>query len=250
MEWQDEGIVLTARPHGEADAILTALTFEHGRHLGLVKGGIARRARPLLQPGNRLSLAWKARLAEHLGNYGVEAMQLLGSRLVSAPGPLLGLAAATELVDATAPERLPHPRLYAGLLRLLETMVGGAEWGQAYIRFEVLLLSELGFALHLDACAVTGTSDDLAYVSPRTGRAVSRAAAGDYAPRLLPLPAFLTGGEVAGPQDLRAGLVLTGHFLQRHLLDPADRSLPMARERLLAHLASRSPELEDAQRST
>ena len=247
MDWRDEGIVLGVRPHAENDAILTALTFDHGRHLGLVKGGLGRRARPLLQPGNRLSLTWKARLAEHLGNFAIEAMQLSGSRLVPEPHRLLALAAATELVDATTPEREPHPRLYAGLLRLTQTLVEAADWPQAYVRFEVLLLSELGFALHLDACAVTGTADDLAFVSPRTGRAVSRAAAGAYAPRLLPLPAFLTGGDDAGADELRAGLVLSGHFLQRHLFDPAERVLPVARERLLAHLATASPDLEHAQ---
>jgi DNA repair protein RecO (recombination protein O) len=234
MEWHDEGIVLSARPHGETDAILSALTFEHGRHLGLVKGGIGRRARPLLQPGNRLQLAWKARLAEHLGLYALEPLQLLGSRLIDDPLRLAALASATALLELSLAEREPHPRLYAGLLKLLEAMLADPRWLETYIRFELLLLQDLGFALDLETCAVTGAAEDLAYVSPRTGRAVSRAAAGELAPRLLKLPPFLRGDVPAMFSDIAAGLKLAGHFLTKHVLAPADRSLPAARERLLA----------------
>lgn len=232
MEWHDEGLVLAARAHGETDAILTALTFEHGRHLGLVKGGSGRRARPLLQPGNRLQLAWRARLSEHLGHFTLEPMQLFGSRLLDDPLRLAGLAAATALLDQALPEREPHPRLYAGLLKLLEAMLVDPRWLETYVRFELLLLQELGFALDLETCAVSGASDDLAYVSPRTGRAVSRTAAGDLAPRLLPLPGFLRADVPAMFSDIRAGLRLSGHFLARQALAPADRPLPTARERL------------------
>ena len=231
MEWQDEGLVLSARPHGETDAIVSALTFEHGRHLGLVKGGVGRRARPMLQPGNRLGLAWKARLAEHLGNYTVEPMQLFGSRLLDDPLKLAALASATALVDDGLAEREPHPRLYAALLTLLETMLVDPRWRETYVRFELVLLQELGFSLDLAACAVSGATADLAYVSPRTGRAVSRAAAGDLASRLLSLPPFLVTDEPAGPDEVAAGLRLAGHFLAKHLFGPADRTLPAARER-------------------
>ena len=234
MEWQDEGLVLAARAHGETDAILSALTFEHGRHLGLVKGGQGRRARPLLQPGNRLGLTWKARLSEHLGHYTAEPMQLFGSRLLDDPLRLAGLASATALLDQGLAEREPHPRLYAGLLTLLEAMPADPRWRETYVRFELLLLQELGFSLDLDACAVTGATTGLAYVSPRTGRAVSQDAAGELAPRLLPLPPFLLADEPATAEHIAEGLRLAGHFLAKHLLGPAERALPAARERFAA----------------
>lgn len=234
MEWQDEGLVLSARPHGETDAILSALTFGHGRHLGLVKGGCGRRARPLLQPGNRLELVWKARLSEHLGHYVLEPLQAFGGRMLDDPLRLAAVASAAALVDEGLAEREPHPRLYAGLLKLLEAMLADPRWLETYVRFELLLLQELGFALDFGRCAVTGATDELAYVSPRTGRAVSRAAAGELAPRLLPLPPFLVADVPAMFPDIAAGLRLSGHFLARHLFAAADRPLPAARERLLA----------------
>ena len=158
MEWIDEGIALAVRPHGESDAVLSALTFEHGRHLGLVKGGSGRRARPFLQPGNRLGLTWKARLPEHLGHFSAEPMQLFGSRLLDARLPLAALASACALLEVAPAEREPHPRLYAGLLKLLEGMLTDPRWAETYVRFELLLLQELGFALDLAACAVTGAA--------------------------------------------------------------------------------------------
>lgn len=242
MQWQDEGIVLAARPHGETDVILSALTFEHGRHLGLVKGGVGRRMRPLLQPGNRLQLVWKARLSEHLGLYRPEAMQLFGARLVDDPLRLAALASAAALLDAGLPEREPHARLYAGFLKLLQAMLGDPRWLETYVRFELLLLQDLGFALDLGACAVTGRQEDLAYVSPRTGRAVSREAAGELAPRLLPLPGFLHADVPAMFSEIVAGLKLSGHFLDRHVFAPADQLLPAARERLIALLHAATDE--------
>lgn len=236
MEWQDDALVLSVRPHGEHDSILVALTLEHGRHAGLVHGGEGRRARPLLQPGNHLSVSWRARLADQLGHYRVEPHQLLGARLVHDPTRLLALAAATALVDESVPEREPHPRLFAGLLRLLQTMVQNENWPETYVRFELLLLADLGFGLDLSACALTGTTADLAFVSPRSGRAVSRGAAGIHEPKLLPLPGFLVGGE-ADAAAVAAGLRLAGHFLRKHVLGPADRPLPAARERLAERLA-------------
>lgn len=239
MEWQDEGLVLSARAHGESDAILSALTFEHGRHLGLVKGGVGRRARPLLQPGNRLQLVWKARLTEHLGGYTLEPMQLFGGRLLDDPLRLAALASAAGLLDEALAEREAHPRLYAGLLKLLEAMLDDPRWLEIYVRFELLLLQDLGFALDLGSCAVTGGTENLAYVSPRTGRAVSVAGAGELAPRLLPLPAFLRADVPAMFSDILAGLRLAGHFLGRQALAPADRPLPGARERLTSLVRER-----------
>ena len=227
MEWQDEGIVLSARPHGETDAILSALTFEHGRHLGLVKGGIGRRARPLLQPGNRLELAWKARLAEHLGHFTRRA-----DAAVRRPAARRPAAARRPrrrrpaLLDEGLAEREPHPRLYAGLLKLLGGMLADPRWPETYVRFELLLLQELGFALDLDRCAVTGPTDDLAYVSPRTGRAVSRGPPpAIWRARLLPLPPFLVADVPATFADVRAGLRLSGHFLAKQVFGPRRQAL-------------------------
>ena len=247
MEWHDEAIVLSVRPHAENDAILSALTLEHGRHAGLVHGGSSRRARPLLQPGNRLEVTWRARLAEHLGQFRVEPMQLLAARLVDDPVRLLGLTSACALLDESLAEREPHPRLYAGVLHLLEAMVQNENWPATYVRFELLLLGDLGFGLDLSTCAVTGGSEDLAYVSPRSGRAVSRAAAGEYAARLLPLPDFLLQGGEAGEGEVGAGLKLAGHFLRKHVFGPADRALPLARERLADRLGPET-RVDDEQR--
>jgi DNA repair protein RecO (recombination protein O) len=237
IEWQDEGFVLAVRGHGERAAILSALTLQHGRHLGLVHGGRSRRLQPWLQPGNRLGLTWRARLTEQLGHFTIEPMQLFASRLVESPMPLLALASACALVEEGLAEREPHPRLYAGLLHLLEVMVQNANiaWPETYIRFELLLLSDLGFGLDLSACAVSRATEGLAFVSPRSGRAVARAAAGGFEARLLPLPAFL-GGEVAGAAGIAAGLRLTGYFLRKHVLAPADKPLPATRERLAERL--------------
>lgn len=237
MEWDDEGVVLASRPHGEADAVVALLTFDHGRHLGLVKGGRSRRLTPLLQTGNRVRCQWQARLADQLGRFTVEPVRLYTQPLLDDPLALAAVASAGALVEATLAEREPHPEILAGFLALLARLVAKAGGLAAYVRFELLLLQVSGFALNLDACAVTGATDDLAYVSPRTGRAVSRIAAGDLAPRLLALPAFLREDETVGseppPEALLDGLRLTGFFLQRHLLDPADRALPAARDRLV-----------------
>jgi DNA repair protein RecO (recombination protein O) len=233
MDWTDEGIVLAVRRHGENDAVLHALTFEHGRHAGLVRGGEGRRMRPLLQPGNRLSLEWRARLAEQLGAFTCEPLRLFAGTVLDDALRLAALGSACALVEATLPERDPHPNLYAALLTWLERLASSPGWAGDYVRLELVLLADLGFALDLQRCAATGRSDDLAYVSPRSGRAVSREGAGDLGPRLLPLPPFLLTGEPASPDEVRQGLALAGHFLRRHIFDPADRPLPAVRERLV-----------------
>ena len=168
-------------------------------------------------------------------------MQLFGSRMLDDPLRLAALASATALLDQGLAEREPHPRLYAGLLTLLEAMPADQRWRETYVRFELLLLQELGFSLDLDACAVTGATTGLAYVSPRTGRAVSQDAAGELAPRLLPLPPFLLADEPATAEHIAEGLRLAGHFLAKHLLGPAERALPAARERFAA--LQRGPDL-------
>lgn len=240
MEWRDEGVVLEARPLGERDLRISALTFEHGRHAGLVIAGRSRKRAPLLQPGNRLELVWRARLESQLGHFSVEPRRLYAATLVDDPARLAALAAATALLETSLPEREPHPALYAGLLTLLGRLAADEAWPEAYVRFELLLLAELGFALDLERCALTGAREGLAFVSPRTGRAVSAEAAGPWAERLLPLPPFLAGGGPVDPDQIAQGLRLAGHFIARHILAPVDRPMPAARERLLALLAPTS----------
>ena len=192
----------------------SALTFEHGRHLGLVKGGIGRRARPLLQPGNRLELIWKARLAEHLGHFTRRADAAVRRRLLDDPLRLAALAAPRPCSRQALAEREPHPRLYAALL----DAAGGACWpiragAETYVRFELLLLQELGFALDLASCAVTGATDDLAYVSPRTGRAVSRGCRGRARAAAAAAAAVPRGRRSCYVRPTsRAGLRLSGPF--------------------------------------
>ncbi len=234
MDWTDEGIVLTARPHGDGDAVLHALTFEHGRHAGLVKGGSGRRLRPMLQLGNRLEVEWRARLADQLGGFRVEPKRLFAAALLDDPLRLAALGSACGLVEAGLAERDPHPRLYAALLAWLQRLAADADWAADYVRFELLLLAELGFAVDLSTCAVTGATGGLAFVSPRTGRAVSREGAGPLADRLLPLPPFLVEPVDAEPEQIASGLRLAAHFLRRHIFDPTDRPLPASRERLVA----------------
>lgn len=234
MDWQDEGIVLSVRSHGEHDAIVSLFTFEHGRHAGLVKGGAGRRLRPLLQPGNRLSCTWRARLAEHLGRFSVEPLRLFAATVLDDPAALAALGALCGLLEAGTGERDPHPSLYAAAIALLERLARrDPSWPADYVQFELLLLAEAGFGLDLSRCALTGVADDLAFVSPRSGRAVSRQAGAAWASKLLPLPAFLTGRGPADPAQIVQGLKLAGWFLYRHILAPADRIMPAARERLV-----------------
>ena len=234
MDWSDHGIVLSARKHGESAAIVTLLTGLHGRHAGLVRGGAGRRARGVYQPGNRVDATWRARLAEHLGTYSCELSRAHAADHLHHPLRLLALAAACAILDAGLPEREPHPVLFERLDALLEGL-GADGWAADYVRWEVLLLSELGFGLDLSACAATGATDDLIYVSPRTGRAVSQAAGAPYRDRLLALPSFLAGqiGAPPGASDIYDGLKLTGHFLDAHVFAPDDRALPAVRTRLV-----------------
>jgi DNA repair protein RecO (recombination protein O) len=203
----------------------------------LARGGFGRRTRAVYQQGNVLHVTWRARLSEQLGALSAELKTPLAARLMADPSRLAGLAAACALLETTLPERDPHPALYATLGAFLEQLDQRRAWLEGYVRFELALLAELGFGLDLSRCAVTGDSDDLIYVSPSSGRAVSRGGAGRYADRLLALPAFLLGAAPPDPAQLAAGLRLTGAFLRRHLFDASERPMPEARDRLLARLA-------------
>jgi DNA repair protein RecO (recombination protein O) len=237
MEWSDEAIVLATRPHGETGVIASLLTERHGRHAGFIPGGVSRKARPLWQPGNLLAVTWKARLAEQLGHYGAELSEPYAARALDDAAALAGLAAACAVIDAALPEREPHPAMFAGFRALLGAL-GYDGWPAIYVRLELGLLQELGFGLDLESCALTGTREELAYVSPRTGRAVSRAAAEPYKEKLLALPSFLSTGLAGGglPEDrdqLVKGLELTGYFLERHVFWPHNKALPAARSRFM-----------------
>ena len=235
MEWRDTGFVLATRRHGENALIAELLTAEHGRHAGLVRGGQSPRRRALLQPGNAVAASWRGRLPEHLGTLDCELVEAHAGRFLDDPDRLAALGAATALLLAALPEREPHGDLYRSFAGLL-TALDSVDWAQSYVAWECELLAGLGFALDLARCAATGTSDDLAYVSPRSGRAVSRAAGLPYHDKLLPLPGFLWREGPATRAEIVAGLSLTQYFLLHHVLAPHGGKLPEARERLAERL--------------
>jgi DNA repair protein RecO (recombination protein O) len=234
MEWSDDGIVLAARAHGEAALLVVLLTRGHGRHAGLVRGGQSRRA--LYQPGNQVIATWRARLAEHLGHYACESVASVAARLLDDPLRLAALSSACAVAEAALPEREPHGEIFAGLEALIAAFAAPF-WAQAYVRWEIGVLAGLGFGLDLSSCAATGRDDDLAYVSPRTGRAVSLSAGEAYRDRLLRLPGFLAGrgrtDDAGGDAEVVEGLTLTGYFLERHVLGPQGQLMPAARSRFV-----------------
>ncbi len=236
MDWRDEGILLSARRHGETAAIIDVLTSAHGRHAGVVRGGASRRIAPILQPGAQLDVTWRARLEEHLGSFAVEPVRsraaLLGDRTT-----LAALNAVTGLLGFGLAEREVYPGLYERTCALLDLMETNDLWPLAYVRWEVALLESLGFALDLERCAVTGGVDELAFVSPRTGRAVSKAGAGKWKEKLLPLSPALLGEGAGSREDILDALRVTGHFLANGLAQSlGNKPLPQARERLIDRL--------------
>lgn len=235
MDWVDEGLLLSARPHGESAAIVEVLTAAHGRHLGVVRGGTGRRLAPVLQPGAQLAVTWRARLDQHIGSYAVEPLKARAAAVLADPDRLAGLAALCALAAFALPEREPQPRLYPLTVALADAIAGGDDWFGPYLRWERALLDETGFGLDLSACAVTGATTGLAHVSPRSGRAVTAAVGAPWADRLLPLPPALISDAPADRAAMAAGLRTTGHFLAT-VLAPAlgDRPLPAARTRLAA----------------
>ena len=236
MEWHDEAIVLSLRRHGESATILEALTREHGRHLGLVHGGGASsKARAMLQPGNRVRLVWRARLSDHLGAFVAELVRARASAMFENAASLAGLNAFAAVASAVLPERETHLAAFDAGEALLDAIAeqDAVDWLPLYVRWEAGLLDELGFGLDLSICAATGSTENLLYVSPRSGRAVSETAAEPYKDRLLKLPGFLRGdGTSPGGEDTLAGLALTAYFLDHRVLIPHGKSLPEARRRL------------------
>lgn len=238
MEWRDEGIILGARRHAETSVILEVMTRAHGRHLGLVRGGRSRRNQVALQAGNGVAVRWRARLDEHLGTYEVEPVVHRAARLMQASWALYAFATLAALLRLL-PERDPHARLYEALVVAADHLDDPLSAGALVVCFEFEILSELGYGLDLSECAATGRRDDLAYVSPRSGRAVSRDAGAAWADRLLPLPRFLAEGAVNEPPDISTvldGFRLTGFFLDRHVYAPRGLVAPPERGRLIATL--------------
>jgi len=229
MQWIDEGIVLGVKRHGESSVILELMTHGHGRHLGLVRGGGGTRLRGVLQPGNALRATWRARLDEHLGHYTVEAVNLRAAGFLSAAHAVHGVTHLAALCRLLA-EREPHAAIYDALGTILDHLDDPAAAAPMIARFELDFLAELGFGLDLETCAATGATTDLIYVSPRSGRAVSRAAGETYRDKLMRLPAFLRSE--AAPQsadDLADAYTLTGFFLDRHAFTPRGLAMPEAR---------------------
>lgn len=233
MEWADEGIVLSVRRLGEASLVVSLLTAAHGRHAGLVRGGAGSRSRGALQPGSRLAARWRGRLSEHLGTLACELARGLAPAVLTDRLRLSAVASACALAETALPEREPLPRAHTALEQVLRSLEADDEWPAAYVRWELDLLAELGYGLDLGRCALTGAATGLAWVSPRSGRAVTAAAGEPWRDRLLALPAFLV--DPAAPAEAAAiasGLQLTGHFLAAHVYADQGRQLPQARARL------------------
>jgi DNA repair protein RecO (recombination protein O) len=234
IEWRDEGALLKVRKHGENSAIIEVFTPERGLTAGIVRGGTSRKIAPLLQPGAQLAVTWKARLEDHLGSFTVEPVRSRAAQVMQDRIALAGLNAVTGILSFVLPDREKHTPLYARTIALLDLLGQNDVWPLAYLQWEVALLEEMGFGMDLSACAVSGLNDDLFYVSPRTGRAVSRLAAGEWADRLLPLPHVLLGQGDADISEIVRALRTTGYFLNNHLAKSlGDRQIPEARQRLI-----------------
>jgi len=236
MEWVDDAIVLGSRPFGEGKLVAEVFAREHGRFGGVVHGG--RRAAPALQPGNLVHAGWKARLSEQLGFFNpLDLAEPYASRVLSDSGALSAISTAIALVRAATAERQAYPGLFEGLIVLLEALPTEEIWPAIYVRFEIGLLAQAGYGLDLARCAITGTTEDLAWVSPRTGRAASAEAGAPFADKLLRLPPFLLDGAAPVEEgDVADALALAGHFLERRLFDQRGENIPDTRRRLIERL--------------
>jgi len=244
MEWDAPAIVLDARPYGEGDAIATVMTAEHGAHRGLARGGATRGRTAIWQPGNLVQVHWVARLADQLGSYSAELVHPAAALAMDEPLHLAMLSSVCAVAEGALPEREAHPRVFDGLVHLIAHLSQGEHVMPDLIRWEIVLLADLGYGLDLSSCALSGETAGLAYVSPKTGRAVTAAAAGVWTSRLLRLPSFLVGGDEAEPPDWRDGLRLTGHFLERDAFGHHHRPVPAARQMLYDRVAALAAESE------
>jgi DNA repair protein RecO (recombination protein O) len=236
VEWRDEGVVVGVRRHGESSVLLELMTRGHGRHLGLVRGGRSSRMQPVLQQGNSVEAVWRARLDEQLGTFQVEGTTLRTAQLMASPAALYGVSLLGALVRLL-PERDPHPAVHEALVVVADALHDPALAAPLLVRFELALLAELGFGLALRECAATGARDDLLYVSPRSGRAVSAGAGEPWKDRLLDLPPFLREGQGRAqptPAEIAQGFALTGHFLLRDVFEPRGLPLPDVRTAFIA----------------
>ncbi len=238
MEWEAPAVVLAARAYSEGDALVTVLTEAYGTHNGLARGGNSRKQASTWQPGNVVQARWVARLADQLGSITAELVHPGAALAMDDALPLAILSSACAVAEGALPEREPHPRVFAGLVQLIAGLGRGADALTELVRWEGVLLADLGYGLDLSACAVSGATAGLAWVSPRTGRAVSDAAAGEWRDRLLRLPGFLVGGNTASAADWRDGLKMTGHFLARDAFGQQHRPLPAARHMLQDRVAA------------
>ena len=260
MEWDLPAIVLDTRPYGEADLIATVMTGEHGAHKGLVRGGASRAQGGIWQVGNFVQTRWTGRAAGQLGGFRGESIHATAAAVMDDALSLAMLSAICAVAEDALPEREPHPPVFEGLIHLLPRLILGATELPNLVAWEVVLLAALGFGLDISTCAVTGVSEGLAYISPKTGRAVTAEAAGIWANRLLPLPGFLTGGaagltngeagltngEAGSPAAWRDGLRLTGHFLARDVFGARHRPLPQARQMLYDRVAALAADSESS----
>lgn len=236
IEWREDGVLLSVRKHGESSAIIDVFTADHGRHSGVVRGGAGRKLSPILQPGAQLDLNWKARLEDHLGAFTVEPIRSRAAQVMGDPLALAGMTSALGLCAFALPERQLFPALYDTTTVLLDLICATDAWPLAYLRWEVQLLEELGFGLDLQSCAVSGTTDGLEFVSPKSGRAVSVMHAGEWKSRLLPLPSCMVGDGDNDNQSIAEGLRTTGFFIQKWLAASVNRDVPEARKRFVERL--------------
>ena len=235
MDWRSAGILLNVRRHGETSAIIEVFTEDKGRHAGVVRGGTSRKIAPILQPGAQLDVAWRARLEDHIGTFAVEPVRSRAALVMDSRLALAGLNTVTALLSFCLPEREPHPVLYRRSEQLLDLLGQDAVWPLAYLQWEVTLLNEMGFGLDLGSCAVTGSTEELIYVSPKSGRAVSAKGAGAWTDRMLPLPPVLRGDGQASDADIFQAFETTGYFLASRMApDLGTRPLPDARARFVA----------------
>ncbi len=236
MDWTSEGYILSVRKHGETSAIIDVFTPDRGRHLGLVRGGVSRKSRPILQPGNKVRVAWRGRLSEHLGNFTVEPLSARAAELMDDRLSLDGLNAVCAIARECLPEREAHLDVYNAFEILIGNLHDPDIWPALYVRWEAGLLTAMGYGLDLKTCAATGSNDNLTHVSPRSGRAVSASAAEPYKDKLLKLPLFLLGQPYVTPQDVKAGMTLTGYFLETRVQWGVNKTLPSARARMVERL--------------